>query len=222
MIHSLTRIPVGVRASRLIPSVDDRLRAQLKLPSHVRSLALFTADSDDASYIAADEATKHAEVEVVFGQSFYAGAGHAPSPTAGEVLVMLGAANPAEAHSGLTAALDLLSDGAEGPAFRWADAACTVPFLAHTVSASGRYLAGQAQVPEGTALAYLIAPPLESIVGLDAAVKAADVEVACLYSPPSPTNFGGALLSGTVAACRAAAQAFALEVVGVAEAPVWR
>ncbi len=40
-----------------------------KLPSHIRSLGLITADSDDVTYIAADEATKQAMVEVVYGRS---------------------------------------------------------------------------------------------------------------------------------------------------------
>ena len=114
-IQTLERIPVSVCASRIIPAVDARLRAQLKLPDWVYSLALFTADCDDASYIAADEATKNAQVHVVFGQSHYAGAKHGPSSTAGEVLVMLGAASPAEAQSGLSAALGMITDVADGP-----------------------------------------------------------------------------------------------------------
>ncbi len=219
-IQTLERIPVGVCASRVIPAVDAHLRAQLKLPDWVYSLALFTADSDDASYIAADEATKNAQVHVVFGQSFYAGAKHGPSSTAGEVLVMLGAASPAEAQSGLNAALGILSDAVSGPCFHWANQEQTVAFMAHTVSSSGHYLASMAQVPGGTALAYLIAPPLESMVGLDAALKAAEVSLACHFSPPSPTNYGGGLLSGTVAACQAAAAAFAYEVVCIAREPL--
>lgn len=216
VIRTLERIPVSVCASRIISAVDERLRSQLKLPASVHSLALFTADCDDATYIAADEATKQAQVQVVFGQSFYAGAKHGPSSTAGEVLVMLGSTSPAEAQSGLKAALSMLSETHAGPCFHWANAQKTVAFMAYTVSSCGPYLAAMAQVAEGTALAYLIAPPLESMVGLDAALKAADVQLACHFSPPSPTNYGGALLSGTVAACDAAAEAFAREVVSVA------
>jgi len=219
-LHSLARIPVGICASRIIPSVNAALRAQLKLPAWVYSLALFTADSDDAAYIAADEATKQAQVQVVFGQSFYAGAKHGPSSTAGEVLIMFGAADPAEAQSGLRVAIGLLNDVHEGPCFHWANPARTVAFMAHTISSSGHYLSAMAQEPEGTALAYLIAPPLESMVGLDAALKVAEVRLACHFSPPSPTNYGGALLSGTVAACRAAADAFGQEVVGIANDPL--
>jgi len=94
-----------------------------------------------------------------------------------------------------------------------------IPCLAHTVSRSGSYLAAQAQVPEGTPLAYLIAPPLESMYAMDAALKAADVKLCKLYPPPSETNFGGGLLSGTRSACEAACAAFIQAVGEVAQQP---
>jgi ethanolamine utilization protein EutL len=94
-----------------------------------------------------------------------------------------------------------------------------VPYLAHTVSRCGSYLAREAGVPEGSPLAYLIAPPLESMYAMDAALKAADVKLCKLYTPPSETNFGGGLLTGTQAACTAACAAFAQAVLDVAKRP---
>ena len=94
-----------------------------------------------------------------------------------------------------------------------------VSFLAHTVSSVGSFLAEEAGVPIGSALAYLIAPPLESVVGLDAALKAADVRLCKFYDPPSQTNFGGGLLTGTQSACDAACQAFREAVMEVADSP---
>ncbi len=94
-----------------------------------------------------------------------------------------------------------------------------VPFLAHTVSSVGSYLAKEAGVRQGSAIAYLIAPPLESMYALDGALKAADVKLCKLYGPPSETNFGGALLSGTQSACDAACAAFAEAVEEVARMP---
>ncbi len=41
---------------RVIASVNDGFARELKLPPHIRSLGLITADSDDVTYIAADEA----------------------------------------------------------------------------------------------------------------------------------------------------------------------
>ena len=56
----------------------------------------------------------------------------------------------------------------------------------------------------GQAIAYLVAPPVEAVVALDAALKAAEVRLTELYRPPTETNFAGGLLTGTQSACRAA------------------
>ncbi|HKA90366.1 MAG TPA: hypothetical protein VKE22_22040, partial [Haliangiales bacterium] len=66
---------------------------------------------------------------------------------------------------------------------------------------------------------YLIAPPLESVLGVDAALKAAPVTLQKWFGPPSETNFGGAYLGGALPDCEAAARAFAAAVVDVARNP---
>ena len=58
-----------------------------------------------------------------------------------------------------------------------------------------------------------------AIVGIDAALKASDVELTEFFAPPSETNFGGALLTGTQSACHAACEAFASAVSAVAKEP---
>ena len=55
--------------------------------------------------------------------------------------------------------------------------------------------------------------------GVDAALKAADVRMCVLYAPPSETNFGGALLTGSQSACKSACEAFAAAVEQV-DAPL--
>jgi ethanolamine utilization protein EutL len=94
-----------------------------------------------------------------------------------------------------------------------------VPCLAWTVSSAGSFLAKEADVAPGSALAYLIAPPLEGMYAMDAALKAADVALCKLYLPPTETNFGGGLLSGTRSACEAACSAFREAVREVALSP---
>jgi ethanolamine utilization protein EutL len=96
----------------------------------------------------------------------------------------------------------------------------SIVYFAHTISRTGSYLSKSVNSPEGGAIAYLIAPPLESIYGLDAAMKAADVEVGVIYGPPSETNFGGGLLTGSQSACKAACDAFALAVQNIADTPL--
>jgi len=124
--------------------------------------------------------------------------------------------SPAEVRSGLNAAIDFIESGAN---FVSANDDNSVPYFAHCVSRTGSYLSKSANVKEGEPLAYLIAPPLEAIYALDAALKAADVELVTFYGPPSETNFGGALLTGSQSACQAACDAFAAAVQFVAENP---
>ena len=209
-------IPVKVLSTRTIANVSETLAKKLGLPKQYRSIGLITADSDDMTYCALDEATKAAAVEVVYGKSLYAGAANASTALAGEVIGILAGPNPAEVQSGLRACVDFMNSGA---GFRSANQDDSVIYFAHTVSRTGTYLSKVAGVREGEALAYLIAPPLEAMVGLDEAMKASDVELVTLFEPPSETNFGGGLLTGTQSACDAAAAAFAEAVKAVATHP---
>ena len=205
-------IPVKILAVRYLANATPALAEALGAPKGYRCLGMLTTDCDDATYIALDAATKAAQVQVTYGRSFYAGAANASTPNAGEVIGILAGATPGAVRSGMEAAVSALSRvGFEE--------VCGVPFLAHTVSSVGSFLAKEANVPTGSAVAYLIAPPLEGMYALDGALKAADVKLCKLYTPPSETNFGGGLLSGTQSACDAACAAFAQAVEEVAKQP---
>ena len=201
-------IPVKVLAVRYLQNAA----LSQALGTDRKCLAMVTTDCDDATFIALDAATKAADAEVVYAKSFYAGAANATQPYAGEVIGILGADTPGDARSAMEAALGALKTiGFEESG--------GVSYLAHTVSSAGSFLSQEAGVPLGSALAYLIAPPLESLYGLDAALKAADVKLCCFYGPPSQTNFGGGLLTGTQSACDAACQSFRQAVEEVARFP---
>ena len=205
-------IPVKILAVRYLANASPALAKELGASGGHRCLGLITTDSDDATYIALDAATKAAEVEVCYGRSFYAGAANATTPNAGEVIGILAGATPGAVKSGMEAAVSALNR----VGFEEVNG---VPYLAHTVSSVGSYLAKEAGVRQGSAIAYLIAPPLESMYAMDAALKAADVKLCKLFAPPSETNFGGGLLSGTQSACDAACAAFADAVAEVAGRP---
>jgi ethanolamine utilization protein EutL len=202
---------------RILPNADAALLAQLGCTKGERSLGIFTTDCDDVSYAALDEATKKAGVRVVYARSMYAGAGNASTRLAGEFIGILAGPEPEQVRSGLAAVQGYIENDA---AFYSADENDSVVYFAHCISRTGSYLSEQAKAPPGTAMAYLIAPPLEATVGLDAALKAADVELKVYYGPPSETNFSGALLTGEQAACRAACTAFAQEICRVAAQPL--
>ena len=206
-------IPVRILAVRYLANASPALCQALGAPKDYPSLAMLTTDCDDATYIALDEATKAADVTVAYGRSFYAGAANASTPNAGEVMGILAGQTPGAVRSGMEAALSAL----ERLGFEETN---NVPYLAHTVASAGSFLAKEAGVRPGTALAYLIAPPLEGMYAMDAALKAANVKLCKLYNPPSETNFGGGLLSGTQSACEAACAAFAEAVKEVAVRPV--
>ena len=205
-------IPVKILAVRYLANASPALCQALGAPQGYPALALLTTDCDDATYIALDEATKAADVQVAYGRSFYAGASNASTPNAGEVIGILAGQTPGAVHSGMEAALSAL----ERLGFSETN---NVPYLAHTVASAGIFLAKEAGIRQGSALAYLIAPPLEGMYAMDAALKAADVKLCKLYTPPSETNFGGGLLSGTQSACEAACAAFAEAVKEVAARP---
>lgn len=206
-----------VLSVRIIPNPEPLLLRSLEVPEGHRSLGLITTDCDDVSYAALDEATKKAEVSVAYARSMYAGSGNASTRLAGEFIGILSAPGPAQARSGLEAAIDFIENQAT---FYSADEGNTIPYFAHCIAQTGSYLSRQAEVPEGTPMAYLIAPPMEAMVGLDEALKAARVELKVFYGPPTETNFAGGLLVGKQYACQMACEAFARTVRSIAADPL--
>jgi ethanolamine utilization protein EutL len=208
---------------RRLPAADPALLAAYGAdPTRHTSLGLVTCDQDDATYVALDEATKHAAVDVVFAKELLrrrgprlradcrarsSGCSPAPSPTIDR--------RPGSKRS--TACLT------HDACFYDADGRSGVTVFPHVIGSLGHYLAREAGLPVGEAMAYLVAPPLEATLGFDAALKAADVRAVKLVTPPTETNFACAWLTGVrpgdLAACAAAAAAFAEAVVEVAARP---
>lgn len=205
-----------ILAVKLISNVNEDLAKEFNLNSNQRSIGIITGDVDDVVYAALDDATKKAAVDVVYAESMYAGADNANTKLAGEVIGVLAGNNPEEVKSGLDAAISYIENDAY---FMSANDDDSIVYFAHLISRSGSHLSKEANVTEGDALAYLIAPPLEAMYALDLALKAADVRVATFYGPPTETNFGGAILTGSQSACQAACDAFADAVNYVADNP---
>ena len=207
----LDPIQANVLAARLIPQIDPDFAAQLGLTRQQRSVGIFTADNDDATYVSIDEATKMAEVDVVYAHSFYAGSKHSSGLLSGEIIAVLAGADPAEVQAGMDAAFQYLQKSA---LWYTANTDGSIAFFPHVIAQCGNYLAKTAGVPVGSSLAYLIAPPLEGMYAIDAALKAAPVRIATYTPPPSETNYMGVILTGEQSACHAAAQAFQVSCAG--------
>ncbi len=167
----------------LIPNVDAGL-ASLEPKPHHRSLGIVTSDCDDVTYVALDEATKAADVEVVYARSMACWSWECATKLAGEVISILAVQIRKEVRSGRCCSFMKLKTGLVS---RCNDDD-SIPYFAHCISRAGDYLPEGANA-EGTAIAYLIAPPAEAMSSsMDAALKAADVSVGAFYGPPSETN----------------------------------
>lgn len=211
------RMKTTVLSVRILANADRALLERLEVPQGHRSLGFVTTDCDDVGYAALDEATKKAEVTVVYARSMYAGASNASTALAGEFIGVLSGPDPEKVKSGIEAFVSYVENDA---AFYSANDDDSIVYFAHCISRTGSYLSKAAEVPEGTAMAYLIAPPLEAMLGIDAALKAAGVEMRVFYGPPSETNFAGALLTGEQSACVSACEAFAETVCSIADMPL--
>lgn len=213
----LEPIVPNVLSVRRLPHADPALvRAYGGDPDKHVSLGLVTVDQDDPTYVALDEATKHAPVDVIFARSFYAGSAHASGRLSGEILGVLGAGDPESIDQALDALVRCLQHDA---CFYDADGKRTITVFPHVIASLGEYLSREAGLQPGEPMAYLVAPPMEATIGLDAAMKAADVRAVKVMTPPTETNFAAAWLTGTLDECEAAAVAYAAAVVDVAGAP---
>lgn len=209
-------VPTVLAVRRINAAAPAVLASYGADPDRHASLGLVTCDQDDPTYVALDEATKHADVDVVYARSFYAGSRHASGPLSGEILGVLAGPNPTEVEEGLRAAVRCLEHDA---CFYGANDNGSIALFPHVVTAVGAYFAKEAALQTGDSMAYLVAPPMEATVGMDAALKSADVTAARVIPPPTETNFAAAWLTGTLSACEAAAVAFAEAVVEVARQP---
>ena len=211
------KVKTNILSVQMLPNADPLLLKSLKVPKAHRSLGIFTTDCDDVSYAALDEATKKADVQVVYARSMYAGSGNASTALAGEFIGILSGPDPSEVKSGLDAAISYIENDAS---FYTANDDGSVVYFAQLISRTGTYLSKEAGVEPGSSLAYLIAPPMEAIMGLDAAVKSSGAEIALFYGPPTETNFAGGLLTGEQSMCKDACEAFARTIEQIAAMPL--
>lgn len=212
-----TTLTPRVLAVRTIPNVAAPMADALGLSDEQVAIGFLTVDQDDPTYVAIDEATKKAAVDVVYARSFYGGAAYASGPTSGETLAILASESIAEVDAGIDAAITYLesrvSYGATGDDGRGR-------YFAHLIAQTGSYLSARAGIDQGQSLGYLKAAPLEATWALDQALKQASVDLVEWMEPPTPTNMAGGLVTGTEADCRAACEAFERAVLAVAREPV--
>ena len=210
------RLPAHVLATRILPAIAPELAARLGFPPEMKSAALLSASSDVIAYTAVDEATKKAACQVAYARSCYGGSYTASTPLAGEFIGVLAGPTPEDVCCGLEAAREQIEDILK---IDTANREHTILYYVDCISRCGTYLSKLCNVPEGDSLAFLIAPPLESLWGLDAVLKATDVRLCYFFGPPTETNFGGGFVTGEQSACRNACRVFGQAVEEVAAKP---
>lgn len=97
-----------------LPNADPALCRSLGVQGNWRCLGLLSADSDDVTYIALDEATKASTVQVSYARSLYAGAANASTRWPGKSLGFSLAPRPRRC------AVDGGRPPGSSPAERWA------------------------------------------------------------------------------------------------------
>ena len=120
-------------------------------------------------------------------QEFLCGAANANNETGGEVIGIPPVLHPDEVKSGLEQAMYTIEHEA---AFVSVNEDDSIMHITPTVVRQAQALSVRgSRNAKGEARAYLIALPLESMYGLDAALKAADVRLCERCTPPSENKF---------------------------------
>lgn len=212
------KIKGHILSARIISQVTKEVAKKLNLREDQKCLLIFSGDADDIAYISADYATKMCDVEVIHGESMYAGAANANTKSAGDVIIVMAGPNPSEMQN----AYNYIRQMHEGDevCFISANEEDSIVYLAYCISRTGSYLSTINEIEEGDSLAYCVAPPVEGMYAMDKAAKAANVKLVNFYAPPTHTNFTGAMFTGSQSACAAACKAYAEAVISVADWPI--
>ena len=124
----------------------------------------------------------------------------------GEITAIISGEKVADVKSGLQYAKDFIENKSGNYSLNEEG---TLGYFVDYVPRIGKYYQESLGLSEGTSIAYLVSASVESMYGLDKALKAADVKIAELSEIPSRVNTGGAIVYGTESACRSAVEAFA-------------
>jgi len=212
------KIYPDILSAVVITRVTDVVAAELGLRPEYKSCGIITATIDDFLFIALDDATKKAHVQVTYAKSFYGGNPNSSSKLQGEGIGIIAGENVSEVKAAMEAVLEFHESGCVYSVSCNDDN--SICYLAYTVSSIGSYFADSLGIAHGSALAYLVGPPIETIYGADAAAKASNAELVKFFGPPTETNCGGAMFVGSQSDCAAACSAFGRAIQEVADHPI--
>lgn len=201
----IVRKPVHVLAQKIIADISPEFAACYQLPEDHRNVAIFSCDNDDAAFVAADDATKKANVTVQHASATYAGMKGGWSKYGGCVFVLMSGPKIEDVRSGLRYAKDFVENHSALANF---DGIAAFGFYAQCIPRVGTYYGNMLGIPPDSAYAYLLGPPIEANYALDKALKSGDVTMVNYWYPPAKVNSSGGIIYGTESACRAATESF--------------
>ncbi len=202
---NIVPVKTHLLSQKLIANVTPELKKAYNIPEDHNSIGFFSTDNDDVAYLAADDATKKANVKVIHAQTFYGGQLCSWSRYGGSVFVLISGPKVQDVRSGLTYIKDYVENQSQLFNFDGDDGTA---FYAGLVPRVGKYYQEIFGIPEGMSYAYLVGGPIETNFALDKALKSSDTKIAHYWYPPSHANSSGAVLYGTESACRSAVNAF--------------
>jgi ethanolamine utilization protein EutL len=208
------RVECKLIYSKLLTDVEEIMLEEFELPEGCIDIGIFTTQYDGVGYCAADEATKFANVDVAYIRTLYgAGAGL----NDGQVFGVITGPTISDVENGLRYVHDYAQNKSSVYSVNEDD---TNLIYAQLVPKIGKYFSKTYDLPLGASIAFLFAPALEGIVGIDEALTVADVEVVKFFGPPTNSNLSGAILTGTQASCKTACEAFRHAIISCVQEPL--
>ena len=210
-------VKTHVLSQKIIANVTPELAKVYQVPSDHRSIGFFATDNDDVAYLAADDATKKANIKVLHAETYYGGQLCSWSKYGGSVFVLFSGPKVQDVKSGMAYINDYVENQSELYCF---DGDSGTAFYAACVPRAGKYYQELYNIPANMAYAYLVGGPIETNFALDKALKASDTRIANYWYPPSHANSSGAVVYGTESACRSAVNAFVDHLKAAIEHPL--
>lgn len=169
------RIDAHVVMEKLVPRITEEYRKIYDIPENHESMAIFSADCEDVMWLAVDDATKKAKIKVIQIETVYGGVDYSWSRYGGEITAIISGEKVADVKSGLQYAKDYIENKSGNYSLNEEG---TLGYYVDYVPRIGKYYQESLGLSEGTSIAYLVSASVESMYGLDKALKAADVKIA--------------------------------------------
>lgn len=203
-----------VLSVRKIPFINKELGKQFDLPEEHDSIGIITVDQEHSLIVALDEGVKESPSHVSFYNNFYGGSKFSSGPFSGEVIGIFSGKDPVIIDNSIKATINYLNEKTFYYSFNGLN------IFSHVVSSIGPFLSKETELEEGESIAYLMAPPIESIISVDFALKNSDTKLVKYFKPPTKTNYSGAYLTGTLSDCIAATEAFVEKIKEIYNNPI--